>query len=118
VVHPLILFLGKRVYDRAADGLWPARPPRLAGTFDDDRAVAEAGLALVATLSERLETRALANELIDLGGLPGHALPGRKALTLVYAIVAIAECVDDCGVPRSGSTGDVLGHDVMAPSTF
>ena len=93
-------------------------PARLAVTFDDDRAVAGAGLALVATLSERLEMFALANASIDLGGRPGHALPGRKVATLVHAMVAGAECIDDCDVLRSGSTGDVLGHDVMAPSTL
>lgn len=93
-------------------------PARLAVTFDDDRAVAGAGLALVATLSEQLEMLALANELIDLGDRPGHALPGRKILTLVHAMVAGAECIDDCDVLRAGCTGTVLGHDVMAPSTL
>jgi hypothetical protein len=87
-------------------------------TFDDDRAVAGAGLALVATLSKQLGTFRLANELIDLGGVPGHATPGRKVLTLVHAMAAGAECIDDCDVLRSGSTGTVLGHDVMAPSTL
>lgn len=93
-------------------------PTRLAVTFDDDRAVAGAGLALMATLSERLGVGELANELIDLGDRPGHALPGRKVLTLVHAMVAGADCIDDCDVLRSGSTGRVLGHRVMAPSTL
>jgi hypothetical protein len=93
-------------------------PTRLAVTFDDSRAVAGAGLALVGTLSERLGTLALANELVDLGDRPGHALPGRKVLTLVHAMVAGADCIDDCDVLRSGSTGRVLGHRVMAPSTL
>jgi hypothetical protein len=92
-------------------------PARLAVTFDDDRAVAGAGLALAATLSERLGMFALANELVDLGGRPGRAVPGRKVLTLVHAMVAGAECIDDCDVLRAGSTGSVLGHGVMAPST-
>jgi len=87
-------------------------------TFDDDRAVAGAGLALVATLSKQLGTYALANQVIDLGGRPGHALPGRKVLTLVHAMVAGADCIDDCDVLRSGATGKVLGHGVMAPSTL
>ena len=93
-------------------------PTRLAVTFDDDRAVAGAGLALLATLSERLGVGELANELIDLGDRPGHALPGRKVLTLVHAMLAGADCIDDCDVLRSGSTGRVLGHRVMAPSTL
>src|SRR3954465_8230212 len=29
-----------------------------------------------------------------------------------------ADCIDDCGVLRSGRTADVLGHRVMAPSTL
>ena len=93
-------------------------PTRFTVTFDDDRAVAGAGLALVATLSEQLGTYALANKMIDLGGRPGHALPGRKVLTLVHAMVAGADCIDDCDVLRSGATGKVLGHGVMAPSTL
>src|ERR1035441_3439094 len=79
-------------------------PARLAVTFDDDRAVAGAGLALVASLSDRLGTFDLANEVVDLGDVPGHAVPGRKILTLVHAIVAGAEFIDDCDVLRSGST--------------
>jgi len=93
-------------------------PTRLAVTFDDDRAVAGAGLALVATLSKKLGTYGLANQVIDLGDRPGHALPGRKVLTLVHAMVAGADCIDDCDVLRSGATGKVLGHGVMAPSTL
>jgi hypothetical protein len=93
-------------------------PTRLAVTFDDDRAVAGAGLALVATLSKQLRTYALANQVIDLGDRPGHALPGRKVLTLVHAMVAGADCIDDCDVLRSGATTKVLGHGVMAPSTL
>lgn len=93
-------------------------PARLAVTFDDDKAVAGAGLSLVATLSERLGTAELADEVIDLGERPGHAMPGRKVLTLVHALVAGADCIDDCDVLRSGATGSVLGHQVMAPSTL
>jgi len=93
-------------------------PTRLAVTFDDDRAVSGAGLALVAVLSERLDLVAWADELVDLGDRPGRARPGRKVATLVHAMVAGAECIDDCDVLRSGATGSVLGHDVMAPSTL
>jgi len=93
-------------------------PTRLGVTFDDDRAVAGLALALVATLSKQLGTFKLANELIGLGGVPGHATPGRKVLTLVHAMVAGADCIDDCDVLRSGATGRVLGHGVMAPSTL
>lgn len=91
---------------------------RLAVIFDDDHAVAGAGLALVATLSERLGVVEVADEVIDLGARPGRARPGRKVATLVHALVAGADCIDDCDVLRAGATGQVLGHRVMAPSTL
>ena len=93
-------------------------PTRLNAVFDDDHAVAGAGLSLVATLSKKLGTFDVANQLIDLGGVPGHAVPGRKVLTLIHAMVAGAECIDDCDLLRAGATGRVLGHGVMAPSTL
>jgi hypothetical protein len=87
-------------------------------TFDDSHAVANAGLLLPATLTQRLGLEALADELIDLGGRPGGAHPGRKLLTLVHAMVAGADCIDDADLLRSGATAAVLGHRVMAPSTL
>ena len=44
--------------------------------FDDDHAVANAGLALTATLTERLGVEAVVDELVDLGDRPG-APPAR-----------------------------------------
>lgn len=46
---------------------------RLAVTFDDDHGVASAGLVLPATPAAHLGIEALANGLIDLGGVPGAA---------------------------------------------
>jgi hypothetical protein len=86
---------------------------RLSVTFDDDHAVADAGLALVALLSEKLGLEALAQELVDV-----HPLPGRRVATLVHAMVAGANFIDDADVLRSGATAEVLGHRVMAPSTL
>jgi hypothetical protein len=91
---------------------------RLAVTFDDDHAVANAGLLLPATLAAHLGIEALANEVIDLGGRPGAARPGRKVMTLVHSMVVGGDCIDDAAVLRSGSTAEVLGHRVMAPSTL
>jgi hypothetical protein len=85
--------------------------------FDDPRAVAQAGLLLPATLAERLGIEQATDQLVDLGERPGAARPGRKLLTLVHAMVAGADCIDDVELLRSGSTGNVLGHQVMAPST-
>ncbi len=84
--------------------------------FDDERAVAHAGLILPATLAARLGLVAAADELISLSG-PGSFRPGRKAMTLVHSMVAGGDCIDDVDVLRAGSSEGVLGHRVMAPST-
>jgi hypothetical protein len=93
-------------------------PDRLVVAFDDTHAAANAGLLLPATLAERLGIEAVVDQLVDLGERPGHHRPGRKVLTLVHALVAGADCIDDADVLRTGSTAKVLGHQVMAPSTL
>jgi hypothetical protein len=85
--------------------------------FDDERAVASAGLLLPATLAERLGIEQAADQLLDLGDRPGAARPGRKLLTLVHALAAGGDCIDDVELLRCGSTQAVLGHQVMAAST-
>jgi hypothetical protein len=85
--------------------------------FDDERAVANAGLLLPATLAERLGIEQATDQLVDLAGRPGAAHPGRKLLTLVHAMVAGADCIDDVELLRCGSTASALGHRVMAAST-
>jgi hypothetical protein len=91
---------------------------RVAVTFDDEHAVASAGLVLPATLAGRLGIETLADEFIDLGDKPGAHRPGRKILTLVHSLLVGGDCIDDAEVLRSGSTAAVLGHRVMAPSTL
>jgi DDE family transposase len=91
---------------------------RMAVTFDDEHAVAAAGLVLPATLASRLGIEALADELIELGDQPGAHRPGRKVMTLIHSLVVGGDCIDDADVLRVGSTGSVLGHRVMAPSTL
>jgi hypothetical protein len=85
--------------------------------FDDERAVASAGLLLPATLAERLGIEQVTDQVVDLGDRPGAARPGRKLLTLVHAMVAGGDCIDDVELLRVGSTASVLGHRVMAAST-
>jgi hypothetical protein len=103
-------------------------PTRLGATFDDDRAVAGAGLALVATLSKELGTCTLANELIELGAVLRDATPGRKVLTQRPQPVAhrarvglpcqpsrAARTFVDLGLPYPGAHRrlglvEVLGH--------
>jgi hypothetical protein len=86
--------------------------------FDDERAVANAGVLLPAVLAERLGIEALVDRTVDLGDRDGAANPGRKVMSLVSAMCLGADCIDDCDVLRSGQTGAVLGHTVMAPSTL
>jgi Transposase DDE domain group 1 len=85
--------------------------------FDDPRAVVHAGLLLPATLAERLGIEQATDQLVDLGDRPGAARPGRKLLTLVHALVAGGDCIDDVELLRCGSTASMLGHRVMAAST-
>ena len=86
--------------------------------FDDERAVANAGVLLPAVLAGRLGIEQLVDETVDLSGRPGGARPGRKVLTLVHAMHLGADSIDDCDVLRCGRTGLVLGHGVLAPSTL
>jgi len=86
--------------------------------FDDDRSVADAGVLVAATLARRLGVEALVNDCVDLGRRAGYFQPGRKVMSLVHAMLLGADSIDGCDVLRSGRTGRVLGHRVMAPSTL
>jgi hypothetical protein len=86
--------------------------------FDDERAVANAGVLLPAVLAGRLGIERLVEESVDLGDRDGAANPGRKVMTLLSAMCLGADCIDDCDVLRSGQTRAVLGHAVVAPSTL
>jgi hypothetical protein len=86
--------------------------------FDDQWSVASAGLLLPAPLAERLGIEQVTDQLVDLGDRPGAARPGRKLLTLVHAMVAGGDCIDDVELLRCGSSQAVLGHRVMAASPW
>jgi hypothetical protein len=86
--------------------------------FDDERLIANAGLVLVTTLSRRLGIAALVEGTVRLGERAGSSRPGRKVLTLIHAIVAGADSIDDTDVLRAGGTEALLGHKAMAPSTL
>jgi hypothetical protein len=85
--------------------------------FDDRRAVSDAGIVLVATLAARLGIEALAQRFVCLGERVGAANAGRKVMTLIYAMVLGADCIDDCDILRSGRLAALLGM-VAAPSTL
>ena len=91
---------------------------RIEATFDDPGLVANAGLLLIATLTQRLGLEALIDVTVRLVGRVGGARPGRKVLTLVHAMIAGASHIDHADMLRAGSTAGVLGHRVMAPSTL
>lgn len=88
-------------------------------SFDDGRAVSGAGVALVATLAQRLGLEALAGQVVRLPrDLPGAANAGRKVMALIYAMVLGADSIDDADVLRAGRTGRLLGGWIPAPSTL
>lgn len=91
---------------------------RLGATFDDDHAVANAGLVLPATLAQHLGLRELLDEHVDLGEAPGRANVGDKAMTLIHSALAGGDCIDDADRMRVAETASVLGHGVRAPSTL
>ena len=81
-------------------------------TFDDDHAVANAGLVLPATLLDRLGLEAAVDKIVSVG-----YRPGRKAATVVHGILVGADCIDDLDVLRAGATERILPTKPMAPST-
>jgi hypothetical protein len=91
---------------------------RIGVTFDEPTLVATAGLIVPATLMIRLGLESLVNQLVGLGGRVGGALPGRKVLTLVAAILTGATHIDHANRLRAGATAKVLPFRVMAPSTL
>jgi hypothetical protein len=87
--------------------------------FDEERLISDAGLLLTATLADRLGIEELVNESVWLDPrAPGACLPGRKVMSLVHGMLAGADSIDEMNVLRAGSTGLILGHRVMAPSTL
>lgn len=91
---------------------------RVEATFDDDNLIANAGLILPATLCEVLNVEAVINTKIDLRGREGWFQPGRKTLTLMNSMLAGGSHITHADVLRAGSCGQVLSHQVMAPSTI
>ena len=91
---------------------------RVSVTFDDEHAVAAAGLLLTGTLAQHLGLETIIDDCVDLGDRPGVYRPGRKAMSLIHTMIVGGDCIDDADILRTGSTGMVVGHQVMAPSTL
>ena len=87
--------------------------------FDDERAVSDAGVMLVATLAQRLGIEALAGRLVRLrSDRAGAANAGRKVMAIVFSMVLGADSIDDCDLLRAGRTRRLLGGWIPAPSTL
>jgi hypothetical protein len=107
------------VHDQSDVVSGPSSVDQVRVVFDEERLVSDAGLLLTASLAGRLGIEQLVNDTVSLGpGVPGAAMPGRKVMTLVHGMLAGADSIDDMDVVRAGSTGLILGHGVMAPSTL
>ena len=104
------------VTDSAVSG--GRRLDRFEAVFDDARVVANAGVVLAATLSDRLGLEALVDDCVTLADSSAGSRAGAKVLSLVHAMLLGADSIDDCDVLRVGETHRVLGHRVLAPSTL
>lgn len=91
---------------------------QLSVTFDDPNLVANAGLMLPGTLAQKLDVSAVVDERVDLSGRTGGANCGIKAMTVISALLAGAEWIDDVDVLRAGGSDTACGHEVRAPSTI
>ena len=107
------------VHDGADVPEGPASLDSVRVAFDEERLISDAGLLLCATLADWLGLEELVNESVWLdSSRPGACLPGRKVMSLVHGMLVGADCIDDMNLLRAGSTGLILGHRVMAPSTL
>ena len=85
--------------------------------FDDERAVADAGIVLVATLAARLGVEALVGGLVRVGRGAAAANAGRKVMSLIYAMALGADSINDCDILRSGRLSALFGS-VALPLTL
>src|SRR3954449_2521006 len=84
--------------------------------FDDERVVSDAGIALVATLAQRLGIERLAGRLVRLrGDRPGAANAGRKVMALRFAMVLGADSIDDAMCCGPGARGGCSGVGCRRP---
>ena len=86
--------------------------------FDDRRVIADAGLLLPASLARELGIGVLFDRHVKLGERAGHAHVGAKALTVVAALLAGADSIEEAGSLRLAGMEQVLGHRAAAASTL
>jgi Transposase DDE domain group 1 len=88
--------------------------------FDDDNLVSCAGLVPVMTLAEQAGLSRLLEEKVRIAEArirSGAANPAPKLVTLIAAMCAGADCIDDADIIRSGGMKSLFGG-VYAPSTI
>jgi Transposase DDE domain group 1 len=88
--------------------------------FDDDNLVSCAGLVPVMTLAEQAGLSRLLGKKVQITEpriRSGAANPAPKLVTLIAAMCAGADCIDDADIVRSGGMKSVFGG-VYAPSTI
>ena len=84
--------------------------------FDDDRAVASAGLVLPVTLGRRLGLDAALDASVSGRDRRGDPNGSAKAMTLISSLLAGGEFISDVGMLHAGATRRVLGGDLMSSS--
>jgi hypothetical protein len=100
------------------DDAGPVGLDRVEVAFDDEKVVSDAGIMLLATLTQRLGIGRLVDDTVLLArDRPGAVNAGRKVLALLFSMVLGGDCIDDAQVLRSGRTVRLLGW-MPAPSTL
>lgn len=91
---------------------------QLETTFTDDNLVPNAGLQVPAALAQKLDVAELVDERVKLPEeAAGRANCGTKALTVVGAMLAEGDSIDDCDVLRAGAAAELFDQ-TRAPSTI
>ncbi|MDH6580806.1 hypothetical protein P3T29_006500, partial [Kitasatospora sp. MAP5-34] len=87
--------------------------------FDEPNLLADAGLVPLVRLAERAGLPALVGDRLRIEGADNSAgaHPGAKAMTLIAAMCAGADSIDDTDRLRHGATR-LLSGGVRAPSTL
>jgi hypothetical protein len=87
-------------------------------TFDEDNLVPHAGLVVPAALAQKLGVAELVDEHVRLpDDAVGRANCGTKAMTVIGAMLAGGDSIDDVDVLRAGAAGELF-DDIRAPSTI
>jgi hypothetical protein len=91
---------------------------RIGTTFDEDNLVPNAGLLAPAALAQKLGVAELVDEHVQLpADAVGRASCGTKAMTVIGAMLAGADSIDDTDVLRAGAAPELFDQ-IRAPSTI